>query len=192
MPLEITFAPTRLNIHEAEDVIYAAMEFGAFRFNTGGLMRLGTAAKLWDKLEPSSADYEKFLKLLCDKEAEIGGRMELAFRPFWFQNDMVSAIKEPPGTLLVLPNGKVKVTAGLPFVCGDLKQQSLAEVWDGYRAAWKDPRVARELKLLAADNSYLAQTDRFVELNGSESEPRFGRVFPDHEGDAVRSAAPFR
>ena len=35
LPLEITFAPTRLNLHEAEAVIGRARELGAFRFNTG-------------------------------------------------------------------------------------------------------------------------------------------------------------
>jgi MoaA/NifB/PqqE/SkfB family radical SAM enzyme len=36
MPLEVTFAPTRLNLHEAERVIERARGLGAFRFNTGG------------------------------------------------------------------------------------------------------------------------------------------------------------
>ena len=47
LPLEVTFAPTRLNIHEAERVIERARALGAFRFNTGRLMRIGTAARLW-------------------------------------------------------------------------------------------------------------------------------------------------
>ena len=53
LPLEVTFAPTRLNVHEAEAVIRRAEELGAFRFNTGFPMRLGTAAKLWDRLSLS-------------------------------------------------------------------------------------------------------------------------------------------
>ena len=51
---KITFAPTRLNIHEAEAVIERARALGAFRFNTGKLMRIGTAARLWDRLEPDA------------------------------------------------------------------------------------------------------------------------------------------
>ena len=50
LPLEVTFAPTRLNIHEVSDVMELALSLGAFRFNTGSLMRLGTAAKLWERL----------------------------------------------------------------------------------------------------------------------------------------------
>ena len=59
MPLEITFAPTRINLHEAEQVIERARSLGAFRFNTGRLMRIGTAARLWDRLEPSEATCER-------------------------------------------------------------------------------------------------------------------------------------
>jgi MoaA/NifB/PqqE/SkfB family radical SAM enzyme len=52
--------PTRLNIHEAEAVIDRALSLGAFRFNTGRLMRIGTAARLWGKLEPTAAQYRAF------------------------------------------------------------------------------------------------------------------------------------
>src|SRR5207247_5010769 len=60
LPLEVTFAPTRLNIHEALLVIKRARALGAFRFNTGRLMRIGTAARLWDGLEPSADEYRLF------------------------------------------------------------------------------------------------------------------------------------
>ena len=46
LPLEVTFAPTRLNMHELPAVIERARELGAFRFNTGKLMRIGLAEKL--------------------------------------------------------------------------------------------------------------------------------------------------
>ena len=54
LPLEVTFAPTRLNIDHAPAVIERARALGAFRLNTGRLMRIGTAARLWDKLEPDA------------------------------------------------------------------------------------------------------------------------------------------
>ena len=52
LPLEVTFAPTRLNIHQAEAVIERARKRGAFRFNTGKLMRIGRAARLWWRIAP--------------------------------------------------------------------------------------------------------------------------------------------
>ena len=74
MPLEVTFAPTRLNIDQAHAVIERARELGAFRLNTGRLMRIGTAARLWDRLEPDAAQYEAFLRVLEQQAAILEGR----------------------------------------------------------------------------------------------------------------------
>ncbi len=73
LPLEITFAPTRLNIDEAEQVILRAQALGAFRFNTGRLMRVGTAARLWGKLEPSAVQYREFQRLLKRMSKRLEG-----------------------------------------------------------------------------------------------------------------------
>ena len=70
LPLEVTFAPTRINIHEAGAVIARARELGAFRFNSGQLMRLGTAARLWHKLEPTPAQYDAFRETLAAHAAD--------------------------------------------------------------------------------------------------------------------------
>jgi MoaA/NifB/PqqE/SkfB family radical SAM enzyme len=84
LPLEVTFAPTRINIHEAQAVIDLAVELGAFRFNTGKLMRLGTAAKLWERLEPTSEQYVDFRALLDHCRAPI----ELCYLPFSIEDEM--------------------------------------------------------------------------------------------------------
>jgi MoaA/NifB/PqqE/SkfB family radical SAM enzyme len=162
-PLEITFAPTKLNIGEAEAVIELARSLGAFRFNTGRLMRLGTAAKLWDRLSPDGNEYEKFYSLLVRKEAELAGRMELCFRPFSLKEELESRTTEPSATLLVLPDGKVKVSAPLPYLCADLKVQSLREAWTAYRAAWKHPRVVEALSR-AGEEARFADANRWEDL----------------------------
>ena len=81
LPLEITFAPTRINIHEAEAVIRRAHELGAFRFNTGKLMRVGTAARLWDRLEPPAADYDAYRRLLEREAGVLAGKWNSATLP---------------------------------------------------------------------------------------------------------------
>jgi len=148
LPLEITFAPTRFNLSEAEAVMDRAADLGAFRFNTGALMRLGRAARLWDALEPSSQDYGQFLRLLGRKERESAGRMEICYRPFHLRQGAEEWLREPPGTLSVQADGKVRVSAVLPFVCADLRRDSLAEAWDSYRAACGSPGVAHALQAL--------------------------------------------
>lgn len=138
LPLEVTFAPTRINLSDAEAVIDLAASLKAFRFNSGRLMKLGTAVKLWDRLEPSEAQYAGFLALLERKEAQYAGTMELCFRPFSLQEDAAARVEAPSGTLLVRPDGKVSPSVTVDFTCADLKKQTFLEAWDAYKAAWKD------------------------------------------------------
>lgn len=138
LPLEITFAPTRLNIAEAEAVIDRALEFGAFRFNTGRLMRIGTAARLWHKLEPSRDQYRGFLAMLDAKSTQVAGSLELCYQPFTLEDSLRSFKSEPPATILLLPNGCVKVAAALPQVCADLRQDTFTDAWRAYCRAWSE------------------------------------------------------
>jgi MoaA/NifB/PqqE/SkfB family radical SAM enzyme len=164
LPLEITFAPARLNLHEAEAVIDLAARVGAFRFNTGRLMRVGTAAKLWDRLEPSREDYEQFYSMLLRKERQHAGQMELCFRPFDLSEEATSRVGNPSGTLLILPDGRVKVSAALPYVCADLKTMTLAQAWRRYKTAWSHPKVAEALQSAAADEAALARANEWQDL----------------------------
>jgi MoaA/NifB/PqqE/SkfB family radical SAM enzyme len=149
LPLEITFAPTRLNIHEAEAVIERARAFGAFRFNTGRLMRIGTAARHWGRVEPTNEEYATFRAVLGRQAVRPG--MEMCFEPFTMQEGLRRSAEEPPATLLVLPNGWVKAAAALPHICADLRRTSLGEAWDDYRRAWRDATMGAAVREAIAD-----------------------------------------
>lgn len=151
LPLEVTFAPTRLNIHEAEQVIERARALGAFRFNTGRLMRIGTAAQLWKKLEPTEHQYQDFRTMLRRMSARLRGEVELCHLPFDIEDGLRASLATPPATLLVLPNGWVKVAAALPHVCADLRRDSLAQAWDAYRSAWRSDTVVAAARDAIAD-----------------------------------------
>ena len=161
LPLEITFAPTRLNIHEVEAVIERARSLGAFRFNTGKLMRIGTAARLWEKLEPAALAYRGFLEALERQQALVGDEMELCYIPFEMNDALRGNLEEPPATLLVLPNGWVKVAAALPDICADLRRKSLAEAWDAYRSAWRSTAVTEAVRRAVGDETRHAEANRW-------------------------------
>jgi MoaA/NifB/PqqE/SkfB family radical SAM enzyme len=157
LPLEVTFAPTRLNINEVGQVVERARSLGAFRFNTGKLMRIGTAARLWDKLEPNAAQYRGFLEVL--ERQPVDGAMELCYVPFSIEEGMRRSLAEPPATLLVLPDGRVKVAAALPHICADLRRDTLAEAWEAYRRAWRDASVLSAIRRAIADASRHAEAN---------------------------------
>jgi len=162
LPLEITFAPTRLNIHEAEAVIERARSLGAFRFNTGALMRIGTAARLWQRLQPSEEQYRRFRQMLERSARALANEsLELCYTPFSMADGLRASVTEPPAMLLVLPNGWVKVAAALPQICADLRHDTLAQAWAHYRAAWRDPTVLAALERAIAEESRHADANRW-------------------------------
>ncbi|HEY2145406.1 MAG TPA: hypothetical protein VGH12_05000, partial [Steroidobacteraceae bacterium] len=159
LPLEVTFAPTRLNLHEVDAVIERARALGAFRFNTGKLMRIGTAARLWGKLEPSTAQYLQFRLALDSQSARVGSDMELCYSPFEMKEALRQSLEEPPATLLVLPTGWVKVAAVLPNICADLRRHTLAEAWEAYRTAWASDAVGAAIRRAIGDDSLHAEAN---------------------------------
>jgi len=165
LPLEVTFAPTRLNIDEAERVIERARSLGAFRFNTGALMRIGTAARLWERLEPSAEQYAAFRALLDRLAASLKEELELCYTPFTVEEGLNESLNTPPATLLVLPNGWVKVAAALPQVCADLRRSSLADAWEAYRSAWRSDTVHELVRRAAIDPSRHARANLWQVLS---------------------------
>jgi hypothetical protein len=81
------------------------------------------------------------------------------------EEEMVGRRLEPSGTLLILPDGRVKVAAPLPYTCFDVTRHPFLEAWDAYRKAWSDPRVRNALERLAADPAFSARANQWVPLD---------------------------
>ncbi len=165
MPLEVTFAPTQINIHQVNSVIERAASLGAYRFNTGKLMRIGTAARLWERLRPTPEQYHEFLLELRRAKHRLAPTMVVCYEPFSLDEALRETMLDPPATLLVLPNGLVKVAAALPYICADLRRDTLAEAWDSYRRAWRSETVIRALRRAIADESAHAEANAWQPLN---------------------------
>jgi len=87
---------------------------------------------------------------------------------FCYPHDVIDELKyrltSPSADLLVLPNGKVKLINSLPFICGDLKKQSLSQIWENYKKAWKNSEVIEFTKDVIADPNLLAQANNWLEI----------------------------
>ena len=82
----------------------------------------------------------------------------------------------PPATLLVLPDGKVKVTAALPYLCADLRRQGLKEAWRTYQEAWKNRRIGEEILKIAKEPERMAQANAWTWLKPEAAPDMPGRV----------------
>jgi len=161
---EIVFVPTKFNIHEISDVIDLAYSMGVYGIYTGKIMQIGRAAKNWDILCPSDEEYEEFSKVLREKKAAYEGKLLV----YCYAHDVIEELKyrieSPSASVLVLPNGKVKLINSLPFICGDLKKESLSQVWENYKKAWRNPEVVEFIKKVIDDPKLLAESNNWREV----------------------------
>ena len=162
--IEIVFVPTRLNIQEVGQVVDLAASLGAYGFYTGKLMRIGRAARNWRTLCASEQQYRQFFDTLEDKTQQYRGTMKVYCYPYDVIEELRYRLTTPSASLLVLPNGKVKLIGPLPFLCGDLKRSGLDEIWRQYKQAWKDPRVIEFGQQIVREPARVAEANQWIEL----------------------------
>ena len=162
VPIEINFSPTHFNIHEVGAAVDLACELGAYSFYTGRTMYTGNAVKAWRHVGPSEEQYATFFATLHAKAREYKGRMRVYFHEMGLLEELRYRLQHPAALVIVLPNGLVKLINALPFVCGDLRRQSLTEIWAHFQCAWQDPRVARFVDDLATDSTRTAALHQWV------------------------------
>jgi MoaA/NifB/PqqE/SkfB family radical SAM enzyme len=164
VPIEINYSPTRFNAHEIGQAIDLAFELGACSFYTGRTMYTGNAVKTWHRMAPSDEQYDAYFETLHAKSDEYRGRMRVHFHETGLLEELRYRLHHPAALLIVLPNGLVKLINALPFVCGDLRRQSLAEIWANFQRAWQDPRVAKFVEDLATDPGKTRTLHQWVHL----------------------------
>jgi MoaA/NifB/PqqE/SkfB family radical SAM enzyme len=164
VPIEINYSPTRFNVHEIGDAVDLAFELGAYSFYTGRTMHTGNAVKTWHKMAPSEEQYEAYFATLHAKADEYRGRMRVYFHEMGLLEELRYRLRHPAALVILLPNGLVKLINALPFVCGDLRRQSLTEVWARFQHAWRDPRVAKFVEELATDPGKTRTLHQWVHL----------------------------
>ena len=161
---EIVFVPTKFNIHEIGDIIDLAYSMRVYGFYTGKIMRIGRAAKNWDILCSTDEEYEKFFDVLQEKTAEYEGKMKIYHYPYDVIEELKYRLECPSASLLVVPNGKVKLIGPLPFICGDLKKENLSRIWGNYKKAWRNPEVIEFTMKVIADPKLLAESNNWREI----------------------------
>lgn len=164
VPLEINYSPTRFNVHEISEAVDLAYELGAYSFYTGRTMYTGNAVKTWHLVAPSDEQYDEYFRILHQKTEEYRGRMRVYFHEMGLLEELRYRLEHPAALLIVLPNGLVKLINALPFICGDLRRQSLGEIWANFQQAWEDPRVSQFVDELATDPRKTSSLHQWVYL----------------------------
>jgi MoaA/NifB/PqqE/SkfB family radical SAM enzyme len=164
VPIEINYSPSCFSAHEVGRAVDLAYELGAESFYTGRTMYTGNAVKTWHKLTPTEAQYETLFATLHAKTEEYRGRMRVHFHEMGLLDELRYRLRNPAALLIVLPNGLVKLINALPFVCGDLRRQSLGDIWANFQRAWQDPQVSGFVDELARNPGTTSQLHKWIFL----------------------------
>jgi len=164
VPIEINYSPTSFNAHEIGVAVDLAYELGARSFYTGRTMYTGNAVKSWRKLTPSEAQYEVLFATLHQKAKDYAGRMRVYFHEMGLIDELRYRLRHPAALLIVLPNGLVKLINALPFVCGDLRKQSLEVIWANFHRAWQNPLVSDFVDDLSRDPGKTSKLHKWIYL----------------------------
>ena len=164
LAVEANFAPTRRSVGQIAETVDLAYSLKASAFYTGRLMRAGRAVPHWGLIAPNEEQYARFFKTLKAKALQYEGRMRVCWHELGLARELRWRLDHPAALFILLPDGKVKLINALPFICGDLRRQSLAEVWRNYQRAWKDPRVVRFIAELSRDESLVGRLHERIEL----------------------------
>jgi hypothetical protein len=90
--------------------------------------------------------------------------MQFCYLPFSIEDGLRAALEQPPATLLVLPNGWVKVAAAIPEICADLRHETLADAWQAYREAWRRTEVRTAIRAVIEDESLQGRANAWQRL----------------------------
>jgi hypothetical protein len=106
--------------------------------------------------------------MLTTQAQLIDSTMQICHDPFTVEAGLEQSLVTPPATMLVLPNGCVKVVAAVGYVCGDLRHMTLTEAWGNYRAAWQDETVIAAVRRAIANDDCHAGANLWTSiLNGA-------------------------
>jgi MoaA/NifB/PqqE/SkfB family radical SAM enzyme len=162
--VEVNFAPNRHNVDQVAATMDLANALGAYAFYTGRLMYTGRAVRSWEKIAPSEEQYGAFFSAVKAKEREFAGRMRVCYHELGIVEELRYRAANPAALVIILPDGRIKLINALPFTCGDLRRQSLAQVWEHYQQAWKDPRVTGFIDELAENEKAISRLHDWVAL----------------------------
>jgi len=162
--VEINFSPAKFNAGEIAEAVDLAFHLGAVGFYTGRTIIAGRAARTRGLLEPSAEQYEEFFKTLREKARQYEGRMRVCYHEMGLVEELKYRLENPAALFIILPNGKVKLINALPFVCGDLRRQSVGEVWKAFLEGWRSPEVAEFVHALERDPGMIGRLHEWTEV----------------------------
>lgn len=140
-PLVIAHTVHPRNIDTLPEMIDLALMLGASRIICDEAMAVGRAYGSRNEIMLTDAQRERMAQVILSKHQEYQNTMEV-LRTSDPANSFELYRTSPCSVLLIRPNGDVKLDCVLPYVIGNVRDQSIAEIWEKTgKEAWMHPRV---------------------------------------------------
>ncbi|URZ03670.1 radical SAM protein [Clostridium felsineum] len=139
-----SFVPNKLNIHEFSDYVDLIYKTGCKQIRMMPILPMGRGLENFERLEPNSDEYFKFLLIVNKKKFEYsqkgmniewGDPLEHMYLAYDYKRYM-------PVQMEIKSNGDIGVSTYLPIMVGNVRRHTLREYWDqGYKRIWKLPML---------------------------------------------------
>lgn len=172
LPLVIAHAITKANYEYIEEMIDLAYLMGASQLTTGPYERMGRAIINDEKLIMTTEEIEKVYKIIERKRSQYQGLLRIACTsesPFSIRLQMI----QPNDVMLIRPNGDVKVDCNTPFIIGNVKKNTIKEIWDMTgKYVYSHPRMKEYVNAIHSVDDFLKVRPR-VNVDENELLPPF-------------------
>lgn len=140
LPLVIAHAVMKKNIGYLEEMIDLAYRLGAMRVVAGPFSYMGRAVLNSEDIELTDDEIVQAYEIIDKKALEYSGRMEVSI-PSEEAISLRIRLAEPNGVMLFRPNGDVKFDCVSPFKIGNIKENSLEDIWEIGRKVYSNERL---------------------------------------------------
>lgn len=155
LPLCIAHILTRLNFNHLEEMIDLSIFLGATNLIVDRAVLMGMAVTNSDRMKLPRGWQKRFFKVIEHARKFHSDKINIV-------TSMDPAISmrrkalEPTKSVLIKPNGNVKLSCMMPHSFGNIRNKSLLEIWnDGMKSGWQHPEVQRFIRAVRCNEDLL-------------------------------------
>jgi MoaA/NifB/PqqE/SkfB family radical SAM enzyme len=129
IPLVVAHVVLKENLHLVEEMIDLSYFLGANQIVVGAVEISGRAVENYEDIGLSHKEKQNLYERARQKAKEYGKRMEVKLIIDEIMSFRYHTV-EGNAVLLIRPNGDVKFDCILPYVLGNVRKQSIREIWE--------------------------------------------------------------
>ena len=154
MPLVVSHVIQKDNMDYVVEMVETSYILGAKRMITGRFTYTGRAIENKEEIDIDKQKIKQIYQLLKIRHDQYTGRMEIitSTDPVFY---LRYRILEPCNVLLIRPNGDVKLDCVLPFKVGNVMDESIRDIWQFAKTAWRNEKVLKYVGSLKEESDML-------------------------------------